>query len=59
MPVSKTKDRSSLFSLTLMLELREERTRKVNLDNLSVWCTDKNEWRSFKIANVTRVEQIG
>ena len=28
MPVSKTKDRSSLFSLTLMLELREERTKK-------------------------------
>ena len=40
-------------------ELREERTRKVNLDNLSVWCTDKSEWRSFKIANVTRVERIG
>ena len=40
-------------------ELREERTRKVNLDNLSVWCTDKNEWRSFKIANVTEVKQIG
>jgi len=40
-------------------ELREERTRKPNPDNLSVWCTDKNEWRSFKIANVTRVERIG
>lgn len=24
---------------------------------LSVWCTDQNEWRSFRIANVTRVEQ--
>jgi len=22
---------------------------------LSVWCTDKNEWRSFKIANVQEV----
>jgi hypothetical protein len=40
-------------------ELREERTRKINPDNLSVWCTDKSEWRSFKIANVTRVERIG
>lgn len=24
---------------------------------LSVWCTDQNEWRSFRIANVTRIEQ--
>ena len=24
---------------------------------LSVWCTDQNEWRSFRVANVTRVEQ--
>ena len=37
----------------------QEHTRKENPDNLSVWCTDKNEWRSFKVANVTRVEQIG
>lgn len=40
-------------------ESSEEKTRRVNLDNLSVWCTDKNEWRSFKIANVTEVKQIG
>lgn len=24
---------------------------------LSVWCTDQNEWRSFRVANVIRVEQ--
>jgi hypothetical protein len=32
--------------------------KKVNLDNLSVWCTDKNEWRSFKIANVIEVAEL-
>lgn len=25
---------------------------------LSVWCTDQNGWRSFRVANVTRVEQV-
>lgn len=25
---------------------------------LSVWCTDQNEWRSFRVVNVTRVEQV-
>ena len=44
---------------TSVKELREERTRRVNPDNLSVWCTDKNEWRSFKVANVTEVKPIG
>jgi hypothetical protein len=33
--------------------------KKINLDNLSVWCTDKNEWRSFKIANVQQVIPFG
>jgi WYL_2, Sm-like SH3 beta-barrel fold len=28
------------------------KVRKVNEANLSVWCTDKNEWRSFKVDNV-------
>jgi hypothetical protein len=39
--------------------VKENKERKVNPDNLSVWCTDKNEWRSFKVANVTEVKQIG
>lgn len=34
----------------------ESKDRKRNNENLSVWCTDKNEWRSFKIANVTAVK---
>jgi len=32
----------------------EKRLR--TLDVLSAWCTDKNEWRSFRVANVTKVE---
>jgi hypothetical protein len=39
-------------------KLNEEKTRKQNPDNLSVWCTDKNEWRSFKIANVQKITPI-
>jgi hypothetical protein len=30
--------------------------RKVNPNTISAWCTDKKEWRSFRIANVTNVE---
>ena len=29
-----------------------------NESNLSVWCTDKSEWRSFKTANVTEVKVL-
>jgi len=39
-------------------KLHEEKTRKSNPDNLSVWCTDKNEWRSFKVANVQQITPI-
>lgn len=39
-------------------KLNEEKTRKQNPDNISVWCTDKNEWRSFKIANVQKITPI-
>jgi hypothetical protein len=34
------------------------KVRKVNDTNLSVWCTDKAEWRSFKVANVTEVKVL-
>ena len=30
--------------------------KKVNPNTLSVWCLDKKEWRSFRVANVTNVE---
>lgn len=33
------------------------RTKKPNDETLSVWCVDKNGWRSFRIENVTEVVQ--
>lgn len=39
-----------------VVEKEGKKTKAPNEDNLSVWCTDKNEWRSFKVANVTKVE---
>ena len=35
-----------------------KRTKAPNETNLSVWCTDKAEWRSFKVANVTSIKAI-
>ena len=31
---------------------------KVNEETLSVWCLDKKQWRSFRVANVTNVEIV-
>jgi hypothetical protein len=31
------------------------KTKAVNYDVLSVWCTDKQAWRSFRVENVTNV----
>jgi hypothetical protein len=33
-------------------------TRVYNPNNLSVWCLDKSEWRSFRVANVTHVRVL-
>lgn len=36
-----------------VVEGKEPKTpKKPNLENLSVWCLDKKEWRSFRVANV-------
>jgi hypothetical protein len=36
--------------------LREfHETRPYRPETLSVWCLDKMEWRSFRVANVTRI----
>ena len=35
-----------------------EKTRKVNPNTLSAYCVDKNEWRSFRVANVTEIRVI-
>lgn len=32
--------------------------KKTNDENLSVWCTDKSQWRSFKVANVTNIRVL-
>lgn len=50
--------KSELLPVVDNNKLNEEKTRKQNPDNLSVWCTDKNEWRSFKIANVQQITPI-
>lgn len=34
------------------------KVKKENPAVMSVWCTDKREWRSFRVANVTRVEAV-
>lgn len=31
------------------------RTKKYNPETLSVWCLDRQEWRSFRVMNVTAV----
>ena len=37
-------------------ELKEHHSTKViNYNNLSVWCLDKSEWRSFRTDNVTHI----
>lgn len=44
-----------------IMEITEEKRvpRKFNLDTLRVFVTDINEWRSFRIENVTQVNKIG
>jgi len=33
-------------------------TKERKTDTISVWCVDKNEWRSFKVMNVTEIKPI-
>jgi hypothetical protein len=33
-------------------------TRIYNPKNISVWCLDRSEWRSFRTANVTHIKVI-
>lgn len=47
--------KSDLLPVIDAQNMSESKTRKTNVDNLSVWCTDKNEWRSFKVANVQKI----
>ena len=34
-------------------------TKPYKPETLSVWCLDKSEWRSFRVANVTEVRVLG
>ena len=36
-------------------KISEGKERKRTNESISVWCTDKNEWRSFRVDNVTNV----
>lgn len=36
----------------------KESKKVSNPDTLSVWCIDKNEWRSFRVMNVTEVSVL-
>ena len=38
--------------------VEDKAERKENTENLSVWCTDKDGWRSFKLANVVEIAPI-
>ena len=38
--------------------VENHQTRPYKPETLSVWCLDKNEWRSFRVMNVTSVEQL-
>ena len=38
--------------------IRDIPTEERNPDNMAVWVTDANGWRSFKIMNVTKVETL-
>lgn len=37
------------------VKVTEGKERKRSNESISVWCTDKNEWRSFRVDNVTNV----
>lgn len=52
MPCTLAADRLPAYKVT------EGKERKSSTEAISVWCTDKNEWRSFRVANVTGVKVL-
>lgn len=41
------------------VEVKEGKTKKEKRDEtLSVWCTDKKEWRSFRVLNVVSIKEL-
>lgn len=46
-------------SIVPVIERKEgSEPKKHNTDTMSVFCTDKREWRSFRIANVTDLKVL-
>ena len=37
-------------------QLKESRKKEVNLNVIPVFCTDKQEWRSFRVDSVIKIE---
>jgi hypothetical protein len=35
-----------------------KKEKKVNPEVMSAWCTDKKEWRSFRVMNVTDIKAV-
>lgn len=42
----------------ILAEGEVAKVKKSNPETMSVWCIDKKEWRSFRIANVTEVKVL-
>jgi len=45
-----------LLPVVALKETTKEKVHKT--DTLGVWCMDKQEWRSFRVMNVTEVKQL-
>lgn len=61
---TKVNGQTRIMPCTLREDLLPARTvsesvKSLPPSSLSVWCTDKNEWRSFRVANVTDVRILG
>jgi hypothetical protein len=44
---------------TVVKENTDKKTKKPNPEVMSVFCTDKQEWRSFKVNNVISITALG
>jgi hypothetical protein len=41
------------------IEVKEGKAKKEQrAETLSVWCTDKKEWRSFRVLNVVTIREV-
>ena len=48
--------RPDLLPAVVVVEGAEKKERKRNDSVLSVWCTDKESWRSFRVDSVQSIE---